>query len=93
MSVYSQLGLHTRSKNTHAHKHMHQAHAVQSNPSSQLSHSPLDESFWAQPCSQPNPLLAATLLAACVEVCLILGASLGNNGWVSQPGTGEVWQW
>lgn len=52
MSVYSQLGLHTRSKTTHAHKHMHQAHAVQSSPSSQLSHSPLDESFWAQLCSQ-----------------------------------------
>lgn len=54
VSVQPAGAAHTQQKHmcTQAHAHTSsQAHAMQSNPSSQLSHSPLNEPFWVQPCS------------------------------------------
>lgn len=57
VSVQPTGAAHTQHKHTcmQAHAHTpHQEHVVQSRPSSQLSHFMLDESSWAQTCSQPT---------------------------------------
>lgn len=88
---------------THTAKtHVHTSTCTLSQPGSCCENQP---SFSATPLptGQPllgtgllpaHPLLASHLLAACAEVHLILSASLGDNGWVSQAlgkcGNGRV---
>jgi len=97
MSVYSQLGLHTHAAKTHVHTstcaHPRPGASCANQPFFSAIALPTGRVLLGTVLVPDHPLLVSPLPAACVEVHLFLGASLGNNVWVFQAGTGELWRW
>lgn len=93
VSVQPSETAHTQQKHTCTQAHAftpNQVHAVRSSPFSYST-----PNWMSPPGHSPAPSPSSAGIALASSVCgsgahLILGASLGNNGWISQTGIGEL---